>query len=755
MLLREGNCLPSRNYKIIMVKVFEKAKWIADKGYICKKKLSPVPSVFYRILSLNGEISHAEIHCTAMGVYDICIDGRRISEDYFAPGFTSYRHYLQYQTYDVTELLKNDSVITVTVAGGWAVGAFNYNRKSRIACDRCSLLFALEVTYKDGKKERVVSDRNWRVSEAGPLRFAEWYDGEIFDANINESNITYKRADEVKIRYNPQILPQYGLPVRVWNTLKPVSVTKNNSGKLIYDFGRNFAGVLSFKVKGKRGQKITFVHAEAVKKDGELNTAPLRTAKQTLVYICKDGEQSYSPRFTYMGFRYVSVEGVAQEDIEITGLALCSDLRETGTFECSNADLNKLNENMRWSARSNFIDIPTDCPQRDERLGWTGDISIFARTACYNYDMSVFLEKWLKDVAAEQGRGGGIPMVVPRNGHEWPAFTTACWGECCILVPWAEYLARGNVNILQDNYPVMKKFAASTKRWAGLFSLGKRRYIWKFLFQFGDWCSPVGGVMDWLKTGKWIATAYWANSCDILAKTATILGYKKDAEKYANRRRKIINAYRDMFTDGKGKLKKEFQTAYVLPLYFGMTEGEEAKLYAQNLARLVKENGSHLTTGFPSTPYLLFALADNGQKDVAFDLLLQDTYPSWLYAVKNGATTIWERYDLIDKDGNPNPDGSMNHYAFGAVCDFFYRRILGIEATTGGYKTFVVNPVMGGNITWANGSVDTPYGKIEVRWEIKDKFEIDVTVPQNTTCTLTLPSGKTQTLTGGRYSFGD
>lgn len=736
------------------MQTLENAKWIADKGYICEKNKSPVPSVFKRVLSLHGEISCAEIHCTAMGIYDICIDGSRVSENYFAPGFTSYKHFLQYQTYDVTKLLKNDSTISVTVAGGWAVGSFNYNRRSRIANDRCSLLFALEITYKDGKKEQIVSDKKWLVSEGGPLRFAEWYDGEIFDANICEKDIKYKCADEVKIRYNPQMLPQYGLPVRVWNTLKPVSVTKNNGNKLIYDFGQNFAGVISFKVNGKKGQKITFVHAEAVKKDGELNTAPLRTAKQTLIYTCKDGLQEYSPRFTYMGFRYLSVEGVEQTDIEIIGIALCSNLQETGTFECSNADLNKLNENMRWSARSNFIDIPTDCPQRDERLGWTGDISIFARTACYNYDMSVFLKKWLKDVSAEQTKFGSIPMVVPRNGDKFPPFTTAVWGECCILVPWAEYLARGDVKILQDNYSMMKRFAASTKRWAGLFALGKRRYIWKWLFQFGDWCSPVGSVIDWLKTGKWIATAYWANSCDILAKTATLLGYKQDAEKYAKWRSKIISAYREVFTNGKGKLKKEFQTAYVLPLYFNMVRGEEAKSYAQNLARLVKENGNHLTTGFTSTPYILFALADNGQKDVAFDLLLQDTYPSWLYAVKSGATTIWERYDLVDEEGNPNPDGSMNHYAFGAVCDFFYRRILGIEAIEGGYRAFQIKPVMGGDISWAKGKVKTPYGEIAVDWQMNDgAFEINLTVPQDTVCTLTLPSGKTQSLVSGSYTF--
>lgn len=690
-----------------------------------------------------------------MGIYCLELDGQRIGEDYFTPGFTSYRHQLQYQRYDVTKLLRNGSELYAIVAGGWAVGAYTWNRKTRLAADLPSLLLELHIEYQNGEKEIIGTDDSWSVTAQGPLREADLYNGESYDATVDLPSKEWHNADIVRQRLHPELLPQYGPPVRVWKVLSPVKVHQAPSGEWIYDFGQNFAGVIDVRLTGKNGQKVVFRHAEVLQ-DGELCVKPLRTAKQTIRYTCRSGYQEYSPRFTYMGFRYVGVTGMEPEQLELRALALSSQLEEVGSFRCSDYRLNRLNENIRWGARSNFLDIPTDCPQRDERMGWTGDIAVFARTACWNYDMGKFFRKWMKDLASEQSAVWGIPTVVPRMGHDWPRFVTACWGDCCTLVPWAEYLARGDVEILRQCYPIMKKFLRLVKFWASLFSVGARRYIWELPFQFGDWCAPEGEAKQWKQKGPWIATAYFANSCQIAEQTALLLGLKKDAKEYHELREKIIHAYRTAFTDGQGKLHEEFQTGYVLPLHFGMVQGQEAEVMAANLNDMVKKAGDHLTTGFTGTPYLLFALADNGYSETAYRVLLQETCPSWLYEVKSGATTIWERWDALDADGRIKEDGmvSFNHYASGAVGDFLYRRVLGIEALEGGYRSFRVAPVPGGGLTWAEGSQKTKYGTIYVRWEIVDsKFTIALEVPPESSCTLVLPDGEEKRLKHGKYHF--
>ena len=344
-------------------------------------------------------------------------------------------------------------------------------------------------------------------------------------------------------------------------------------------------------------------------------------------------------------------------------------------------------------------------------------------------------------------------MVVPRHGNTPPVVATACWGDSCILVPWAEYLARGNTELLRRQYPCMKKFMKAVKFWASLYGPGDRKYIFKWLFQFGDWCAPQGYIKDWLGRGKWTGTAYYANSARIMARIAAILGETEDQKYYENLHRNICRAFRNVLTDGMGRLHEEFQTGYVLPLYFQMEDGQIRQAMADNLNRLVVENDYHLATGFPGTPYILFALADNGHADTAFRLLLQETCPSWLYCVKMGATTFWEQWNAITPEGEVR-DPSMNHYAYGAVGDFLYRRILGIEAMDGGYQKFIVKPLLGGGITWAKGGVKTPYGEISVYWEQKDgAFTIDIGVPVSCECELTLPDGKTAKLTSGSHHF--
>lgn len=744
-------------------------KWITDMSYDFPKKVSPKPMNFIKNFECSKEVKRAWINSTALGVYEVDLNGKKVGNDYFAPGLTSYYNQIQYQTYDITKDLKKTNLIHFVVAGGWAVGSFNYIRKNKISADRQALLCEIHIEYQDGTSQVIPSDETWKISLDGNYQMAEWYDGETYDARIDFNHIPWKKANITAPRKKPKIIAQYGLPVRRQETMKPVDVKLAPSGEWIFDFGQNFAGVISAQIRGKNGQRVIFRHAEVLV-DQELFVKSLRTAKATATYICKDGDQTYSPKLTYMGFRYVGVSGVELEDINLTAYVLHSDFQEIGTFECSDELLNQLQSNIRWGGKSNFVDIPTDCPQRDERQGWTGDIAVFASTASYNFNMSRFYDKWLVDMRSEQGRGGGYPMVVPKAGDHWPSMATSCWGDSSILVPWADYLARGRIEVLENHYESMKRFMKAAKWWSSFLAITPtERYIWRFPFHFGDWAAPEGNAKDWIKKGKWVATAYFANSCQIMSEIAKILGFNNDQAYYQKLREKIIKAYRKTFTDGEGNLKKEFQTGYVLPLHFNMTSGTETQQMSKNLVRLIKEADNHLTTGFTGTPYILFALSDNGKLGEAYQLLLQDTCPSWLYEVKAGGTTIWERWDALRPDGTVNigelsgkkseedSGGGMvsfNHYANGAVGDWLYKRLLGLEPTSGGYKTFKVEPMVGGNITWAKGHTETPYGRAGVDWKIEDgQFTIKINVPVSTTCELILPSKEMLTLTSGSHEI--
>ena len=743
-------------------------KWISDPAYkFTEKKVSPKPMTFRRRVRTDRKIACARIYATAMGIYELTVNGQKAGDRYFAPGFTSYQANLQYQTYDVTDLLTGDDVIQAVVAGGWAVGSFIYTRVNRVTADRQALLLELRLTYEDGGVETVGTDETWEVTEEGPYKMADLYDGETYDATVRPEDVHWRMAAEERLRVHPRITADYGAPVKARERFAPVGRNKQPDGALVYDFGQNFAGVVELKLKGKRGQVVTVRHAEILNPDGTLNTRFLRTAKATATYTCADGEQTWSPRLTYMGFRYISVEGVGEADVEVTGVALYSDLEQTGSFACSNEMVNQLQSNITWSARSNLVDIPTDCPQRDERMGWTGDIAVFAPTACFNFDMGRFLDKWLLDVEAEQLPTGGIPNTVPAQGFGFPTtmprMAVAWWGDACVLVPWAEYQARGDVEILRRMYPVMKKYIKACRFWCG-FGLGKNRYIWNMpgVLGFGDWVAPdVPQMSQWQGRVKWTGTASLRNTSALAAKIAGILGEEEEAAYYRELSEKTADAYCSVLTDGNGKLLEEFQTAYVLPLYLDMFPTPQVKAGAvDNLVRLVERNDYCIGTGFPGTPYLLFALADNGRADAAYKMLLNTRCPSWLYEIKMGATTVWERWDGLDENGvcPIGDDGtdmmiSYNHYGFGAVGDFLYRRVAGIEPVEPGYKTFAVRPILGGGLTWARAAVRTPYGQAGADWKIENgTFSVTVRVPMGTRYKLTLPNGTEKVYPSGTHT---
>lgn len=745
-----------------------KARWITDASYhFTEKKVSPVPMVFRKTIKTEKPVAWARLYVTAMGIYELDLDGKKLGEQYFAPGFTSYKSQLQYQTYDVTRLLKGENTLTATVAGGWAVGAFVFTRVNRFDADRQALLVELRIRYTDGTEQILGTDESWQVTEDGPVRMADFYDGETFDATVEPDKLTWKNAAVEKMRVHPELLADYGVAVTAHEVMQPVAVTTAPDGEMIYDFGQNFAGIVRFTVKGKAGQVITVRHAEILNPDGSLNTTFLRTAKATLTYTCKEGEQTYAPRLTYMGFRYAGVKGVKPEDIRIEAVALYSGVEQNGKFHCSNEMLNQLQSNITWSAKSNFVDIPTDCPQRDERMGWTGDINVFAPTAYYNFDMTRFLEKWLRDVRSEQLPTGGIPNTVPVQGYGFPAtmprMAVDWWGDACVMVPWAMYQENGDLELLRTMYPTMQKYVKACRFWAG-FGFGKNRYIWHTpaTIHFGDWVAPdVPQMSQWQKRSKYTATASLYLTHSTLAKIAALLGRQEDAEQYRSYAEKVADAYCAVLTDGKGKTNEEFQTAYVLPLHLGMFPEEVKAAAAENLVKLVEKNDHCIGTGFPGTPYILFALAENGHADTAYKMLMNTKCPSWLYEVKVGATTIWERWDGLNENGQCpiGDDGtdkmiSYNHYAFGAVGAFLYRRVLGVESAEAGYRSFRFAPLPGGGLTHAEGELNCPYGTIQAGWKLEgDTMTATVAVPVGTSCTVALPGAEPVVLESGVHTL--
>lgn len=745
-----------------------KGNFISDKDYkFVEKKISPKPLTFKKDIKITKEIKSAKIYATAIGIYDLYIGNKKIGNQYFAPGFTSYKNHLQYQTYDVSEELKDSSTLFAIVAGGWAVGSFIFTRQNRITDKKQSLLLELHIVYTDGSEENIFTDETWDVSTNGNVLMADFYDGETYDANIDLSSIEYHKASLYKINVNPKIKAEYGAPTIRHEKFIPISIKTTSLGTKIYDFGQNFAGVVNLHIlSAHKGQIITIKHAEVLKPDGELNTSFLRSAKATLIYVCKEDEQEFSPTLTYMGFRYISVEGIKEKDIEISAYALYSDIKEIGSFECSNEMINKLQSNIVWSAKSNFVDIPTDCPQRDERMGWTGDINVFSPTACFNFDMNRFLSKWLLDLKAEQLKSGGIPSTIPSHGYGFPTTMPVMaidfWGDACIFVPYSLYKATGNKKYLSSMYHSMKKYVDACLFWSRLLSVGNKKYIWSTpsILHFGDWVAPdIDTMGEWQKRAKWTATASLRHTTKTLSEIAGLLSLPKDQLKYREISSKVAHSYVSELTDGNGKLLNEFQTAYVLPLYFKIFSNNDIPNAAKNLSLLVTKNDYCIGTGFPGTPYVLFALADNGYLDVAYKMLLNTKCPSWLYEVKSGATTVWERWDGLDENGECRigEDGtsgmiSFNHYASGAVGDFLYRRVAGIEVIEPGYAKFMVKPLLGGKLTYAKATTMCPFGKISSSWKIENgMFSIEIEVPIGATCHLFMPDGTNKILGNGKH----
>ncbi|HUC40480.1 MAG TPA: family 78 glycoside hydrolase catalytic domain [Gemmatimonadales bacterium] len=701
---------------------------------------------------LSGAVASARVYATSLGLYELYLNGRRVGDQLFAPGWTSYNRRLQYQTYDVTSLLNaGDNAIGAILGDGWYRGQLGFDPHRNVYGKRLALRLQLEIRYRDGRSERIVSDSQWKAN-TGPILASDIYGGETYDARQERAGWTNVPYDErgwsrVALLDAPpaKLIAAESPPVRRVGEIRPVDIRRAPSGETVFDLGQNFSGWARLKVRGSAGTVITLRFAEVLDRAGNLYTANLRRANQTDRYTLKGGgDETYEPHFTFHGFRYVGVTGLpAPADTgTITGVVVSSDLAQTGSFETSDALLNRLQQNIVWGQRSNFLDVPTDCPQRDERLGWTGDAQVFAPTAAFNMDVSGFFSKWLGDVAADQDRSGSLPWVIPDvlGADSANASGTAGWSDATVIVPWTTYVAYGDRAMLERQYPSMRAWVEFEHRRAG------PDLIWQPGWQFGDWLALHSDDPSYpgaTTQTDFIATAYFAHSADIVAHAARALGNQSEAARYDSLFRDVRAAFNREFVSRAGRVGENTQTAYALAIAFDLLPDSLVAVAADRLAADVRRRGMHLTTGFLGTPQLLPVLSATGHLDVAYALLMQRTYPSWLYPITRGATTMWERWDGIRPDSSFEDAGmnSFNHYAFGAVGDWMYRTIGGIQVDpqAPGGKRVGIAPRPGGGLTHASASLETGYGKVASSWKLDDqRFVLAVSVPPNTMADVTL-----------------
>jgi alpha-L-rhamnosidase len=732
------------------------AKWIRADIKEDVSKSNPA-HMLRKDFSLKSKIISARAYVTSLGLYELELNGVRVGEEVLTPGWTALQARIQYQTYDVTKLLNSgDNAVGATLGDGWYRGQIGFSGQRNTYGDQLALLLQLEVKYADGSSETIKSDESWKAS-TGAILVSDIYDGEVYDARLEKADWSRTGFDDnnwvaVTSIAKPDVvlIAPEGPPIAKIEEIKPIEIMTTPEGQTVVDMGQNMVGWLRLAVQGTAGTKITLLHTEVLDKEGNFYTENLRAAQQKIVYTLKGGGvEEYEPHFTFQGFRYVAVVGWPGELSldDLTGVVVHSDMPKSGSFECSDAMLNQLQHNIEWGQKGNFVDVPTDCPQRDERLGWTGDAQAFAPTACFNHDVAAFYTKWMKDFIYDQQSEGQIPHVIPdvlsilrdNKGNS----ASAGWADAAVIVPWVVYQSYGDVRILEQQYDCMKGWVDYQAKRAG------DTYFWNTDFTFGDWLSYNTTRSDYpgATTDKdFITQAYFIRSTDLLHRTAKILGKTADASHYADLLAKAQKVFLDEFVTSNGRLSPNTQTAYTLALAFDILPEETAKKAAKRLADDVNKFG-HITTGFLGTPWICHVLSDWGYWDEAFMLLNRKKYPSWLYPITKGATTIWERWDGIKPDGSFQNAGmnSFNHYAYGAIGEWLYRVVAGIniDEKAPGYKHSIIAPNPGGELTSANAKVNTMYGDLASGWELTDnRLKLAIEIPANTTASVHLPNAE-------------
>ncbi|PAE96859.1 alpha-L-rhamnosidase [Shouchella clausii] len=687
-------------------------------------------------------ITKAILYATSLGLYELMLNGQRVGHYALTPGWTNYHDRIQYQAYDVSFHLKETNELRALVGEGWYSGYLGWKGEKNTYGNTNALLLQLRLVYEDGSVDWIYTDESWQEL-ATPIQMSDLYNGETYDGRIQ-----FEQIGDMRIFSYPKahLVAQENEPVAVIEQIRPKRLLRTPKQELVLDMGQNMVGVIEFKVRGKEGQKLQLIHGEVLDHEGNFYRANLRAAEQTVSYICSgEGEAVYRPHFTFQGFQFVKLVGFS-EDVSIddfTGLVMHSDMEQTGDFHTSDSSINQLQHNILWGQKGNFVDVPTDCPQRNERLGWTGDAQIFIRTANFNMGTKRFFQKWLRDLAYNQSGDGSVPFVVPDilngefSGNK--GRTCAAWGDAAVICPWTLYWSFGDEQVLYEQYESMKAWVDYIR------STSEDGLLWQNEFQLGDWLAldaeenSYYGATD----NDLVASAYYAYSTKLLAKTARVIGKVDDYHQYKALFKQIKQAYQKAYMIAPNRLYSDTQTAYVLTLHFGLAEETQRQGLAARLVELIRQNGTHLTTGFVGTPYLCHALSDNGYTDVAYELLFQRTYPSWLYQVDRGATTMWEHWDSIKEDGSfwSTDMNSFNHYAYGSIGDWMYQHIIGLDAVQAGYKTAIIAPKPTEKLTYATGTLKTPYGKLASEWHLQgETLTIKGTVPENTSAYICFPA---------------
>ena len=734
---------PAREEKKVLEAQWLVEDWksgiVVNENEICDltvgrpKQYLPAPYLRKEFTVATG-VKRAIVYATAQGVYELSLNGQRVSNDVFMPGWTDYKQRIYYTAYDVTDLLKEGpNAIGAILGDGWfrgnisCIGQNKYGNKLRLKAQ-------LHIDYQNGQSEILATDSDWKASY-GPILESDMQAGEVYDARLEMPGWSQAGFDQSSwspivtgSSLKPLLQAYPGVPVRAVKELPAVKVSEPTPGTYVFDLGQNFSGWARLKVNGQAGDEVTMIFAEMLKDDGSAYTINLRSARAVDTYVLKGGgEEVWEPRFTFHGFRYVQVTGLKEKPTAdtITGIVLYSDSPESSSFECSNPMVNKIQENIVWGQRSNYLEVPTDCPQRDERLGWTGDTQVFIRTGCYNQDVSEFFTKWMVDLMDTQNRQGLFGNQAPVfHGHG-----AAAWACAGIICPWTIYKVYGDTRMIETHYDAMVRYMDA----CGKDGLGGRKaHTW------GDWLAPGGRPPT-----EFISAAYHAYTTSLMAEMAVALGKIDDATKYNKQFQDIRAHFQKTFVKADGKIGRELQTAYCMALSFDLLSAAQRKQAEAHLIERIKADNYHLTSGFLGIPILLPTLTDMGRSDIAYRMIQNTTYPSWGYSIEQGATTIWERWNSYSKDrgfGDVKMN-SFNHYSLGACGEWMFRSMLGIETDGAGFKKITMKPELGEGITWAKGHYDSIQGRIGSDWKIENKtFHWNITVPANTTATVYVPT---------------
>lgn len=717
--------------------MFERSEWI--KG--CEKNLRG-GTVYLKNFRCAAKAEKAILKITALGVYEAKLNGERVGDFILAPGWTSYLNRLQVQSYDVTNLLKTENSLEVTVGQGWRAIANKRDGSDFLGYRDTALIAELTIVYADGTAESIVTDSSWTARES-KLRYTNIYDGDIYDATFKAGSARHCICVDLK---KDMLIPQEGEKIVEHERMPALQIIKTPAGETVIDFGQNMTGYVEFRIKGTPSAQATISHGETLDCDGNFYNANYRSADARIKFVCDGEEQTYKSALTFFGFRYIRLENWPDEvkKENFTAVVVHSDIRRTGYFECSDETVNKLFKNIIWGQKSNFLDVPTDCPQRDERLGWTGDAQVFVRTASLNFDVERFFKKWLRDLVADQGRDGCVPHVVPNIFDDMGG--SSAWSDAAVICPWEIYRTYGDKAVLEEQFDSMKAWID----WMRERSENGKRSGGS---HFGDWLgldSPEGSYKG-ATPEELIATAYYKYSTELFIKAAHALG--RDVAEYENIPAEAAKAFRREYMEN-GRVKNATQTACVLALYFDITDDRAATVGQLN--ELIERAG-HLETGFVGTPYLLHALSDNGYAETAYDLLLRREYPSWLYPISKGATTVWEHWDGIKPDGTmwSTDMNSFNHYAYGAVADWMYGAAAGINSDPDrpGFEHIIFRPVTDRRLDFVKASIDTRRGTVASEWRRENgRIKYIFTVPEGCGASVII-GGEKHEVGAGTHEF--